>query len=197
MNFRDVFIGSAIAGMFSYIISAVLIPILQVTIGLSVFLIYFSYYSLVDITPFSWEFSDKWDKFNQPEYKQWPTDIVTLYVLNYNPEVPLHQPYSWPDPGERQGKWQGKRKREKLPNVDCFCVWQARILFASMTQKWGAVFISNRSVITINVSFWTYWSYTGDIFRAFNSCSAIKDYYKSIISSHRSPSTWFYRQTSR
>ena len=70
MNFRDVFIGSAIAGMFSYIISAFLIPILQVTIGLSVFLIYFSYYSLVDITPLSWEFSDKWDKFNQPEYKQ-------------------------------------------------------------------------------------------------------------------------------
>lgn len=91
MKFRDVLIGSAIAGMFSYIVSAVLItflldrssyssnivrniiipfPVIPVTIGLVIFLIYFSYYSLVDITPSTWEFSEKWDKFNQPEYRQ-------------------------------------------------------------------------------------------------------------------------------
>jgi hypothetical protein len=91
MKFRDVFIGSAIAGMFSYIISAVLVPFLlqgnsnfnavvenaiitfqitPVTIGLVTFLVYFSYYSLVDIPPSTWEFSEKWDKFDEPEYRQ-------------------------------------------------------------------------------------------------------------------------------
>jgi hypothetical protein len=83
MNFRDVFVGSAIVGVFSYIVSAVLIPfvlqgdsnsntvvkntsttfsIIPVAIGLVMFLVFFSYYSLVDISPSTWELSDKWDK---------------------------------------------------------------------------------------------------------------------------------------
>ena len=88
MNFRDAFIGSAIVGIFSYILSAVLVPfllqgdsnfntvgntlttfpIIPVTIGLGMFSVYFSYYSLVDILPSTWEFSEKWDKPAEPEH---------------------------------------------------------------------------------------------------------------------------------
>lgn len=87
MNFRDAFIGSAIVGIFSYILSAVLVPfllrgdsnfntvgntlttfpIIPVTIGLGMFSVYFSYYSLVDILPSTWELSEKWDKPGEPE----------------------------------------------------------------------------------------------------------------------------------
>lgn len=90
MNSRDVFIGSAIVGIFSYILSAVLIPfllqgdnnfnnvvkntvktfpIIPVTIGLVIFLVYFSYYSLVDIPLSTWEFSEKCGKFDEPEHR--------------------------------------------------------------------------------------------------------------------------------
>jgi hypothetical protein len=89
MNSRDVFIGSAIVGIFLYIISAVLIPfllqgdsnfntvikntiqtfpIIPVTIGLVTFLVYFSYYSLVEIPHPTWELSEKWVKFDEPEH---------------------------------------------------------------------------------------------------------------------------------
>jgi hypothetical protein len=85
MKFREVLIGSSIVGLVSYIVSAVILPLLlkgdsdfntivkiaittyqiiPVTIGLVIFLVYFSYYSLVDITPSTWGFSEKWDKFD-------------------------------------------------------------------------------------------------------------------------------------
>lgn len=89
MNFRDVFIGSTIVGLFSYIISAVIIPyllqgdndfnifvknpipifpIIPVTIGLVTFLVFFSHYSSVDIQPSTWELWDLWGKSAEPEH---------------------------------------------------------------------------------------------------------------------------------
>ncbi|MDQ1252684.1 MAG: hypothetical protein QG646_1816 [Euryarchaeota archaeon] len=89
MNFRDVFIGSAIVGLFSYIISAVLMPyilqgdsnlntlvknpiptfpIIPVTIGLVTFLVFFIHYSSVEIQPSTWELWDLWDKSAEPEH---------------------------------------------------------------------------------------------------------------------------------
>lgn len=89
MNFRDVFIGSFIIGFFSYIISSVLIPYLQLgdtnfntlfknpiptfpiipaTIGLVTFLVFFSHYSSVDIQPSTWELWDLWGKSAEPEH---------------------------------------------------------------------------------------------------------------------------------
>lgn len=83
MNFRDVFIGSVVVGMFSYIISAVILllvlkgdsnlinivkdalttfQIIPLTIGLTIFLVFFSHYSSVDVPPSIWEFYEKWDK---------------------------------------------------------------------------------------------------------------------------------------
>lgn len=78
MNFRDVFIGSTIVGIFSCFASAVILPLLlkgngnfrafttlkiiPVIIGLITFLMFFSRYSFVDITPHTWEFSEKWSE---------------------------------------------------------------------------------------------------------------------------------------
>ena len=78
MNFRDVFIGSFIVGIFSSFASAVILPlmltgnenfkalstfqIIPVALGLITFLMFFIHYSLVDITPHTWEFSEKWDE---------------------------------------------------------------------------------------------------------------------------------------
>jgi hypothetical protein len=86
MDFRDAFIGSAIVGIFSYIISAVILLLIlkggsnfiiivkdafttyQITplaIGLATFLVFFSHYSLVDIPPSIWDFYEKWDETSE------------------------------------------------------------------------------------------------------------------------------------
>lgn len=89
MNFRDAFIGSTIVGIFSCFVSAIVLPlllkgnynfkafpILQIipaAIGLITFIVFFSRYSLVDITPNTWEFSEKWDEHN--DYGKDNTDL--------------------------------------------------------------------------------------------------------------------------
>lgn len=89
MNFRDIFIGSTIVGIFSCFASAIVLPlllkgndnlkafpILQIiptAIGLITFIVFFSRYSLVDITPNTWEFSEKWDE--HPDYGNDNTDL--------------------------------------------------------------------------------------------------------------------------
>lgn len=86
MDLRDAFIGSAIVGMFSYVISDLILLLLlkggsnfidivkelfttyqiaPLAIGLAIFLVFFSHYSLVNIPPSIWDFYEKWDEPNE------------------------------------------------------------------------------------------------------------------------------------